>query len=61
MKYRIGYVVTNAPTMLFTFAANSYLAFKTAIELIDEKEAFECIVYVAEGNEWVKVANVRKN
>jgi hypothetical protein len=61
MKYRIGYVNKQTPSMLYVHAPNSYEAFKAAVEMIESGQALECIVYIADGNEWVKVANVRKD
>ena len=60
MRFRIGYVATDPITMMYTHAANSYDAFREAVRLIDDNAAFECIVYIADGDEWVKLANVRK-
>lgn len=59
MRYQIRYVATDPIQWLTVHAPDSYSAFKQAIELMDTGKAIECIVFIADGNEWVKVANIR--
>lgn len=61
MRYRVKYLSPNPIEWLIVHVHDSYTAFQTAVTFIDEGKAIECIVYIADGNEWVKVANVRKN
>ena len=60
MRYKVNFLTKGDKIEWESvLASNSYRAFKTALELMDTGQAIECIVFVSDGNEWVKVANVR--